>query len=91
MVHVVSLMIITENLKHFPENVVEPHGLEVKTADSFVADTIDLQPGKSIKALARMRSRFNKPALDAEQLLLLYESRGFYETADTLRPFVDQL
>lgn len=84
-------MIVTENLKHFPASVLEPHGLEAKSADSFIADTIDLRPGPSIKALAEMRRRFEKPALGAQQLLLLYESRGFYETADTLRPYIEQL
>ena len=84
-------MIVTENLKHFPASVIGPHGIEAKSADSFIADTIDLRPGASIKALAEMRRRFARPALDAQQLLLLYESRGFYETADILRPYIDQL
>ena len=84
-------MIVTENIKDFPEDVLRPFGLEAKRADSFIADTIDLRPAQSIKALATMRRKYKNPELTAEKLLLLYESREFYETADLLRPYIDQL
>lgn len=84
-------IIVTENIKHFPDSILNPHGLEAKTADTFIADTIDLRTASSIKAISKMRERLRKPSITAEKLLLLYESRGFYETADLLRPHIDQL
>src|ERR1700710_2736005 len=38
-------IIVTENLKHFPVGILSPLDLEAKTLDSFVADTIGLDPG----------------------------------------------
>jgi len=84
-------IIVKENIQHFPDSILNPYGLEAKTADTFIADTIDLRTASSLKALSKMRERLKKPSITAEKLLLLYESRGFYETADLLRPHIDQL
>lgn len=43
------------------------------------------------RALATMRQRFQKPSMTADDLLLKYESAGFIQTADVLRPFVGSL
>jgi len=84
-------VLVTENVKHFPSIVLDTFGVEVKTSDDFIADTIDLDPLLAVSALARMRSRFQNPELSADTLLLRYESRGFIQTADLLRPYVQQL
>lgn len=84
-------VIVTENLKDFPETVLGPLAIESKSTDDFIADTIDLYPNRAVNALATMRQRFNNPALTADQLLLKYESEGFIQTADVLKPYVASL
>lgn len=79
-------IIVTENIKDFPLSVLEPLGLEAKPADAFIADTIDLDTGTSVQAVARMRARFRSPAIGPAALLLLMEARGLGEAADMLRP-----
>ena len=86
-----SSVLVTENIKHFPLPLLNPLGIEVKTSDEFIADTIDLDPLLAVRALARMRVRFKKPQLTPESLLLRFESQGFIQTADLLRPYVRQL
>jgi len=69
-------IIVTENLKDFPPTLMQSIAIEVKAADSFIADTIDLSPANATRALKTMRNRFKNPALTPEKLLLTYESKG---------------
>lgn len=86
-----AAVIVTENLKHFPENVLTPLNLEARSADAFLADTIALDPGKAVAAIRRMRVRFKKPDKTAETLLLDMEREGLTQTVDILRPHVASL
>lgn len=81
-------IIVTENVKHFPEAVIAPLELEAKTVDEFVADTIDLYPGRAVAAIRTMRLRLKKPEKSAEALLLDMEAAGLLLTADALRTHV---
>jgi predicted nucleic acid-binding protein len=81
-------LIVTENLKDFPSKILQPLNLEVKSADAFIADTIALETGRAVQAVQRMRLRFKKPELSANQLLLEMDARGLTETVDVLRPYV---
>jgi predicted nucleic acid-binding protein len=83
-----AALIVTENLKDFPAAILETLNLEAKSADAFIADTIALETGRAVQAIQRMRLRFKKPELSADQLLLEMEARGLTETVDVLRPYV---
>ncbi len=78
-------VLITENIKDFPDQLMRPRDIEIKTSDDFIADAIALEPVAAIAALEKMRVRFNKPELTPSQLLLKYEASGFIATADQLR------
>ena len=78
-------VIVTENLKHFPERVLKPLGLEAKRADEFIADTIDLDFGRAVAVIRKMRDRFKRPEKTAEALLLDMEANGMTHTVDSLR------
>ena len=86
-----AAMIVTENLKDFPESILGRLNLEAKSADSFVADTIALDAGRAVSAIKQMRERFKKPEVTAEKLLLEMEARGLTETVDVLKPYVESL
>jgi hypothetical protein len=53
-------IIVTENLKDFPERVLAPLDLEAKTTDSFLADNIGLDPGRAVAAVRTMRERLER-------------------------------
>jgi hypothetical protein len=53
-----AAIIVTENLKDFPSNVLDPLNIEAKSTDAFIADTIALDPGRAVAAIRRMRERF---------------------------------
>ena len=64
-----ATVIVTDNLKHFPAALLEPHSIEARSADDFIADAVDLHPSEAIAALKRMRKRFDSPALDVDALI----------------------
>ena len=78
-------VIVTDNLKDFPPSILDLYGLEAKSANTFLTDTIDLKPEKAAQAIASMRARLQKPAMTAEDLLLTMEARGLGDAADVLR------
>ena len=83
-----AAIIVTDNLRDFPDAVVRPLNLEVRSADDFLADTIALDPGRAVAAIRRMRERFRRPEKTAEQLLLDMEAAGLTATVDGLRGHV---
>ena len=86
-----AALIVTDNLKDFPSSILGPLGIEAKSADAFIADTIDLDMGRAVTAIKLMRERFKKPALTAADLLLRFETNGLVESSDLLRPHVHSL
>lgn len=84
-------IIVTNNLQDFPAKILDQHGIEARSANEFLADTIDLKPEKAAEALAVMRHRFRNPAITAETLLLKMEASGLGEASDLLRDHINSL
>lgn len=83
-----AAMIVTDNLKDFPTEVLTGHELEAKSADDFIADAIDLDQIRTAEAVKQLRSRLSNPAYSAEELLDVWEKRhGLSQTVAMLRPF----
>lgn len=53
-----AAMIVTENLKDFPESVLKPLNIEARSADVFIADTIALDAARAIVALRKYRAHW---------------------------------
>jgi len=83
--------IVTDNTRHFPEELLAQLGIEAKSADDFLADTIELDIGKAVAVIRSIRERYRTPTLAADDLLLKMETVGLTETADLLRPYVGSL
>ncbi|MEM1262830.1 MAG: PIN domain-containing protein [Pseudomonadota bacterium] len=82
-------IIVTENIKDFPNELLGKYCIEAKTADEFIADAIDLNSALAISAVRRMRNRLNRPEKTPEKLLLDLEKIGLTQTADQLRDSID--
>lgn len=84
-------VIVTDNLKHFPADILKPLNVEARSTDDFLADTIALNPGKAVSAIRTMRERLKRPEKTPGQLLLDMEASGLTATVDVLRPYEDSL
>lgn len=80
-----AAVIVTDNLKHFPGRLLAGLNLEARNADTFIADTIALDPGRAVAAIRTMRIRLQRPEKSAEMLLLDMEASGLTETVDVLK------
>lgn len=63
-------IIVTENKKDFPEDVLEEYNLEALSADDMLANTFDLFPIGGVRALRIVRQRYNNPPFTASEFLL---------------------
>lgn len=84
--HAGAAQIVTDNLRDFPARVMEQLQIDVRSADDFVADTLDLPMNSSIAlaAVQRLRARLKRPELTREELLIRMERCGLGQTAALL-------
>ncbi|WP_306050706.1 PIN domain-containing protein [Oceaniradius stylonematis] len=80
-------VIITQNEKDFPEDVVAPFGIEVQHPDAFLANLLALAPGVFCEAVRTVRARLNNPSYSAERYLTILASQGLVVTAAELEQF----
>ena len=85
--------IVTDNLRHFPQAFMKTVGLEIRSADAFIADTLDLPSDhdEAVAAVARMRRRLQRPEMSAGDLLAGIEQSGLSQTAAILSRHKDRL
>jgi predicted nucleic acid-binding protein len=84
-------VIVTDNLKHFPDHALAPFSIEARSADAFIADTAMLDIGRAAAAVQRMRLRFGKPPMSADDLFNKMDAQGLTETVDVLKPYAHLL
>ena len=90
-IHTQAATIVTENLKDFPVDTLANYNIEPKSADDFIADTIELDQGRALTAISKMRKRFKRPELTSQALLSQMEKVGLIATADALKDFQEHL
>ena len=81
-------VIVTNNLKDFPEDYLESFGLKVKSADDLLTDIIDLNHEEAVKAFKEMVLNKKNPELDEYQVLDLLRKSGLIETANFLNALI---
>jgi predicted nucleic acid-binding protein len=77
-------LIVTNNIKNFPEAVLNDYGIKAKTADDFLTDIIDLNSETAIKAFKEMVLHKRNPAMDEYAVLYQLKSIGLTDTAHYL-------
>jgi predicted nucleic acid-binding protein len=77
-------IIVTNNLKDFPEEYLDSFGLKAKTADDFLTDMIDLNADIAVKAFREMVLNKRNPAMDEYQVLDSLRKVGLHDTANYL-------
>jgi predicted nucleic acid-binding protein len=77
-------IIVTNNLRDFPEDYLETFGLKAKSADDFLTDIIDLNPEEALKAFKEMVLHKKNPELNDYEVLDLIRKSGLKDTANYL-------
>lgn len=77
-------VIVTNNIKHFPNDYLSTFGLIAKTADDFLTDTIDLNNDLAIEAFRALVLNRTNPNLDEFEILERFRKIGLIDTANYL-------
>jgi len=75
-------VIVTNNLKDFPEHYLSSFGIKAKSADDFLTDIIDLNPEIAIKAFKEMVLNRKNPNMDEFEVLESFRKVGLFDTAN---------
>lgn len=84
-------VIVTQNLRHFPDEVLEPFGIEAQHPDEFLCNHLNLAPGVFCGAVQKVRARLKRPPLSAEEYLAILTQQGLVATSAELEQFVTLL
>jgi predicted nucleic acid-binding protein len=84
-------VIVTTNLKDFPPDALEPHGLEAIHPDDFIATQFDLNQHEVCQAVLKQRASLRNPPKTAEQLLDTFAKLLLPKTVQRLRQVQERL
>ena len=80
-------VIVTRNLRDFPDAAVAPYGIEVQHPDHFLSNHLDLMPRLFCAAVRKIRSRLVAPPLTVQDYLSTLTGQGLVATAAELTHF----
>lgn len=78
-------VIVTNNLKHFPDEALSPWGIEAKHPDDFLMDQFYLDAVELHIAIRNMSEACRNPPLDVNDVLDRLDSEGMPQIAAALR------
>jgi predicted nucleic acid-binding protein len=65
--------IVTDNIKHFPDDALEPWGLHAVSSDEFLLDALDLSKSGMLSCLIEMVEKRKHPPVTVENILASLE------------------
>ena len=80
-----SNLIVTFNLKDFPESALAPLEIEAQHPDEFISHQIDLNAAKVCGAASKHRKSLQNPAKSVDDYLDTLLKQGLVETVKQLR------
>lgn len=84
-------VIVTQNIKDFPEAVLAPYGIAVQHPDEFLCNHLNLAQGLFCGVVKKVRARLKNPPYTIEQYLDTLTRNGLVATASELRAFAELL
>ncbi len=73
-------VIVTRNLKDFPNESIVRYGIEAQSPDDFLLGLIELAPGLVCAAVKRQRESLRNPSKSTAELLATLESQGLIQS-----------
>lgn len=82
-------LIVTYNLKDFPEAALKPYAIEAQHPDSFLTSQLDLAPNLMCAAAKRHRASLKNPPKAVDEYLQTLEAQLLAQTVSRLRLFAE--
>lgn len=80
-----SSVIVTHNLKHFPDRILKPLGIGAISPDEFVLDQIDLSPELVLQAVRRHKDSLKNPAVTWNEYLSTLDRQRLTNTVNAIK------
>lgn len=90
-IHCEASMILTRNLKDFPESTLATHGIVAQAPDPFIHALLVSQPEDVLAAARQQRANLKNPPKTVAEYLGSLEQQGLYETVAELKAYVEHL
>ncbi|MCY4465516.1 MAG: PIN domain-containing protein [Chloroflexi bacterium] len=84
-------VILTANLRDFPQEAVGAYGLSAEHPDSWMRNLLESKPDDFCRAVRDMRRRLRKPPFTVAQHLESLERQGLKDTVSLLRQYAHLL
>lgn len=84
-------VIVTQNLKDFPETVLATFGIEAQHPDDFLCNQMSLAPGLFCSSVRKVRARLTSPPFSVEEYLDTLTRQGLVATVAELEQFAEGL
>ncbi len=78
-------IIVTDNLKDFPNDYLAEFDVEALTADQFLTTALDLFPYDGLQAIKAVRERLQDPSISASAFVMDLAAKGLPLLAANLR------
>jgi hypothetical protein len=84
-------VIVTQNLKDFPDAALAPYGIEAQHPDEFLCNHLELAPGVVCSAIRKVRARLVHPPYSVEEYLATLRGQGLVAAVGELQAFQELL
>ncbi len=84
-IHAHAQVIVTTNLRHFPEDALKPYAMTAQHPDEFIHHLFGIDPTATADAVRLVRQRLKKPAYEPAAFLDLLAQTGLPRSAAALR------
>ena len=84
-------VIVTENKRDFPDEILQEYSIEILGADEFLRNTYELFPSEAPQALRTVRARYRNPSMNPSEFLLDLTRYGLPKLAAIARRDIELL
>ena len=81
-------VIVTDNLKHFPDENLKVYNLTARSCDEFLSELIIFYESIAIDAIDIMRKSYNNPPISMEVLVSKISNNGLEKTAIAISKYL---
>jgi len=77
--------IVTTNLVDFPNDILQPYGIQALSPDEFILLLIQKRPGRVLQVVKAHRLSLTRPSQTVDEYLATLEKQGLIKTVAFLR------
>ena len=83
-------IIVTSNLRDFPRDALEPHGIKAMNPDEFLCCVLEMDPAQVVAVLEDQARALTRPVTTLDQLIDRLAAVGLAEATEALRRYVGE-